>query len=148
LPAGYYQVVVYAQSTVTGTFNQSQSVYLTVSTAIALSIDTPAENAAVAQPFAIAGWAIDSSVASGNGVPFVHIYAYPQNGNPAIFIGAPNTGGNRPDIAAWLQDARFAASAWTQNVSGLAPGWYYFVVYPYSSATGFGTPLGRWIQVQ
>jgi YD repeat-containing protein len=148
LPAGYYQVVVYALSTVTGTFNQSQSVYVTVNTGIALSFDTPAENASVGQPFVLAGWAVDTSVASGNGVPFVHIWASPQNGNPAIFIGAANTGGSRPDIAAWLQDNRFAASAWAQSVSGLAPGWYYIAVYPYSSATGFGAPVGRWIQVQ
>jgi len=133
---------------VTGTFSQAQSVYLTVSSQISLSIDTPADNATAAQPFTIAGWAVDTSVATGTGVPFVHIYAYPQNGDPAIFIGQANSGGSRPDIGALFQDSRFTPSAWTQSVSGLAPGWYEFVVYPYSSATGFGTPLTRWMQVQ
>jgi hypothetical protein len=148
LPAGYYQVTIYARSTVTATWSQAQSVYLTVNSAPAAAVDSPTENQSVGQPFTLTGWAVDSSSPSGNGVPFLHIYAYPQNGAPAIWIGAPNTRPNRSDIAAWLQDVRFAASAWDQTVTGLPAGTYMFVIYPYSSVTGFVSPLVRWVTVQ
>jgi len=34
------------------------------------------------------------------------------------------------------------------SASGLPPGSYLLVVYPYSTLTGYGAPLGRWITVQ
>src|SRR4029079_1925318 len=102
-----------------------------------------------AQPFTLSGYAFDATPPTGNGVPFVHIYAYPAGGAPPIFIGAPYTGVSRPDLGAWFQDSRYSSSGWTQSVSGLAPGAYYFGVYPYRSDTwDFGEPRGRWITVQ
>jgi YD repeat-containing protein len=148
LAAGYYQVIVYAHSSVTATWSQAQSAYVTVSSAVVASIDIPTDNQTVGQPFVIGGWAVDTAAASGNGVPVLHIYAYPGSGGPPVFLGAPSTGVSRPDIGAWLQDARFTPSGYNLTVSGLAPGTYFLVVYPYSSVSGFAPPLTRWITVQ
>lgn len=111
------------------------------------AIDTPTDNHTVGQPFTLAGWAVDASSSSGNGVPVVHAYVY-LNGSTPVFLGAVSTGGSRPDIGAWLQDARFTPSGWGVSVSGLPPGTHLLVVYPYSSVSGFAAPLGRWITVQ
>jgi hypothetical protein len=149
LAAGYYQVVVYAHSTVTGTFNQSQSVYLFVGANVVMAIDTPAEEATVSQPFSLSGYAFDASAPTGTGVPFVHVYAYLDGTGTGIWIGQADTGISRPDLGAWFQDDRSTPSGWMQSVSGLPPGHYYIVVYPYRSNLGtFGDPIGRWITVQ
>jgi hypothetical protein len=50
LPAGYYQVVVFARSTVTGTFNQAQSVFLTVTGALHVRQDAVPAGPRIAQP--------------------------------------------------------------------------------------------------
>jgi hypothetical protein len=149
LAAGSYQVVVYARSTVTYTWSQAMSRYVTVASGIYASIDAPLENATVGQPFGVTGWAVDASAPSGNGVPFMHAYVY-LNGSTPQFLGAPNTiAGSRPDIGAWLQSARFSDSGWGITVSGLPAGTHLLVIYPYSSVTsGFGTALVRWITVQ
>lgn len=148
LGAGYYQVVAYAHSTVTGTFSQAQSVYVTVSAGIQMSVDAPANNATVSQTFGITGWAVDTRASSGNGVPFMNIWAFPANGNPAIFLGQPYTGGSRPDIGAYFQDSRFTPSGWGLTAT-LSPGCYWISVYPYSSVTNsFGSPTVVYVTVQ
>ena len=58
---GDHQLVVYAHSTVTASWSQAQSVYVTVSSGVMASVDIPSENETVAQPFTIAGWAVDAS---------------------------------------------------------------------------------------
>lgn len=67
--AGYYQVVVFAHSTVTVSFSQSQSIYVTVGTGVSMSVDALANNATVSQTFGITGWAVDLSSSSGSGIP-------------------------------------------------------------------------------
>ena len=81
-------------------------------------------------------------------MPFLHIYAYLYGTTPQ-FLGAPNTvAGSRPDVGAWLQDSRFTDSGYGLTVSGLPAGTHLLVVYPYSSVSGFASPLLRWITVQ
>lgn len=140
LNPGYYQVVVFAHSTVTGTFSQSQSVYVTVTSGPQATIETPGANWTVTQPFTIAGWAIDVSAPSGTGVSTVHVWAYPYYGGPPSFVGVAAYGGSRPDVGAVLQDSRFNPSGYSIGASGLAPGWYVMAVFPYSTVAGGFTP--------
>lgn len=149
LGAGYYQVVVYAHSTVTASWSQAQSAYVTVVTGVQAAIDAPGEGATVGQPFGLTGWALDASSSSGNGVPFLHVYVYLYGATPQ-FLGAPSTvAGSRPDLGAWLQASRFNDSGWGLTVSGLPAGTHLLVVYPYSSVTGgFAPALLRWVTVQ
>jgi hypothetical protein len=67
----------------------------------AMSLDLPAANSTVTQPFVLGGWAIDLGSSSGPGVDVLHVYAYPNPGSgaPPVFVGAVSTGGGR-DIAA------------------------------------------------
>jgi len=63
-----YQLVVYAHSTFTGTFNLAQTVDIQIPTTNpAMSIDTPGNWAQVGATFTIAGWAIDRNAPSGVG---------------------------------------------------------------------------------
>ena len=147
LGAGYYQVNVYAHSSVTASWSQAQTVYLTVTAGVLAAIDLPEPNQTVGQPFTIAGWALDASSTSGSGVPFLHVWVY-LNGTSAVFVGQVDTGGSRPDVAAWLQDSRFTPSGYGLSASGLPPGTHLLLVYPYSAASGFAPAVARWITVQ
>jgi hypothetical protein len=148
LAAGYYQLMVSAHSTVTGTWSQAQSVYVNVATGVMAAIDAPGVNATVGQPFIVTGWALDASAPSGNGVPVLHIYAY-LNGVTPQFLGAPTpVAGSRPDLGGYLQDTRFSDSGWGLAVSGLPAGTHLLVIYPYSSVSGFAPALTRSITVQ
>ena len=81
LPIGTYTLVTFAHSTITGTFNQSRSVTVTVTAAPAMSLDAPAQVGTVGSSFYAAGWAIDRAAASGTGVDAVHVWAYPKPGS-------------------------------------------------------------------
>jgi hypothetical protein len=136
---GAYQIVVSAHSTVTGTFNQSQSVVVTVATANpVMVIDIPAANATKGQPFSIAGWAIDRGAPQGTGpgVDIVHVWAYANAGaGPATFVGQAWATGARPDVGA-IYGSQFTNSGYGLSVSGLAPGQYLFAVNARSTVTG------------
>jgi hypothetical protein len=148
LSAGPDQITVSAHSSVPGTWNQAQSVTVTVATGVMAAIDTPAANATVGQPFSVTGWALDASAPTGNGVPVLHIYVYLHGATPQ-FLGAPTpVAGSRPDLGSYLQDGRFSNSGYGLTVSGLPPGRHLLVVYPYSSVSGFAPALTRWITVQ
>ena len=99
-PIGSWQIIVYAHSTVTGTFNQSRVLNLTLLAHPLMWVDTPVQNAATTQPFSVAGWAVDLVAQTGTGVDAVHVWAYPNPGSgaAAIFLGAATYGGARPDI--------------------------------------------------
>jgi hypothetical protein len=135
LGPGTYAIEAYAHSTVTGTFNQAQTATITIPTPnVRLFIDRPAWGQSVAQPFAVTGWAIDTSHPTASGVDFLHIYASPWSGAPATFLGQIPTGGARPDVGG-SYGARFTPSGWGVTASGLAPGWYWITVYPHSTVT-------------
>jgi hypothetical protein len=97
----------------------------------ALVIDLPSANMAVRQPFPVTGWALDLS-ASDNGIDLVHVYAYPANGSPPIFLGASPVNGARPDVGG-IFGATHASSGYGVLVRGLAPGNYMLVVFGHSS---------------
>jgi hypothetical protein len=130
LAAGLYQIVVYARSTVTGTFNNSASVSIRVLNPV-MSIDSPGSSASVARTFAVAGWAIDLGAPSGTGVDAVHVWAYPTTGAAAVFAGAATYGASRTDVGAAYGN-RFTNSGYNLTVSSLGAGTYDLVVYAHS----------------
>jgi RHS repeat-associated protein len=94
----------------------------------------------LAQPFTVSGWAIDANAPTGTGVDAVHVNAYHNfgNGTPSYMLGAATYGDARPDVAA-ARGARFLNSGYHFTVSGQPPGWYRFVGWSHSTASGIWT---------
>jgi bacillolysin len=138
---GTYTIVAFAHSTVAALFNASRAAsnvrIQAPNTNPLLFIDTPGQNTTQARPFTIMGWAIDLGTAAGTGIDTIHIWAFPVNGLPAIFVGAAQYGMSRPDIGAAFRDARFNNSGFSLTVSGanLVPGTYDVVVFGRSTVT-------------
>ena len=101
-----------------------------------MSIDSPANNTVLRQPFAISGWALDSVATSSAGIDTIHVWAYPLStgGNP-IFAGVAALGGARPDVAAAF-GSQFANAGFYLPVRGFVPGDYLFAVYAMVHTTG------------
>ena len=95
-------------------------------------IDTPAWQQDVAQPFLLAGWAVDLNAAQGTGVGAVHAWAYPLTGGAPIFLGAAAYGGSRPDVAG-VHGEGFEDSGFGLAVQGLVPGHYDVAVFAWST---------------
>ncbi len=136
-PIGSWQIIVYAHSTVTGTFNQSRVLNLTLLAHPLMWVDTPVQNAATTLPFNVAGWAVDLAAQTGPGVDAVHVWAYPNPGSgaPAIFLGAATYGGSRPDIGA-AYGSQFTNAGFSLTVQNQDPGEYRLIVYARSTVTG------------
>jgi hypothetical protein len=134
LPAGTYQLVVSAHSTVTGTFNNSRVVTVTLSPpSPVMSVDTPANPASVSGPFAVAGWAIDRASSTGPGVDAIHVWAFPTSGAAPIFAGEAGYGGARADVGA-VMGAPYTNSGYYLTAN-LPPGTYDLAVYAHSSVS-------------
>lgn len=135
LPAGAFQLAVYAHSAVSGAY-QLRTITVTVAGPL-MSIDFPAPGVARAQPFTLSGWALDNAAPSGTGVDALHVWAYPNpgSGQAAIFVGVAQYGQRRDDVGA-AYGARFTNSGFSIQVKGLAPKVYQFVVFSHSTATG------------
>jgi hypothetical protein len=134
LPPGTYDINAYARSTVTGLFMAGQTKRITVHAPVSkpiMYVDMPAQGQTVTQFFSIVGWAADTAAAAGSGVSAIHVHAYPAAGGSPIFVGATSTGHSRPDVAAFLGNARFAPSAFAMT-GNLPPGEYLLVVYAWS----------------
>lgn len=150
LAPGAYQLSVYAFSTVTNTFNQVQSVNVTVATSNpVVSVDLPAPNSLVGSQFWVAGWAADLGAPPGQtGVDQVEVFAF-SNGdwNSPISLGAATYGGARPDVGAYY-GTQFTNTGYGRLAGGLSPGTYMIVVWAHSTVSG-GWPSGiLWITVQ
>ena len=150
LRPGFYRIVVYARSTVTGGWSDAHRVVL-VPRGDAMSLDIPSAGP-VGQPFLLAGWAIDQAAASGTGVDAVHLYAYPADpsgamtGAPPIFLGAAAYGGSRPDVGAAF-GGQFTSSAYVRDITGLSAGYYQLVAYARSTVSGHWQNSARLIHV-
>jgi hypothetical protein len=131
LTPALYDLVVYARSTVTGTFNQSRVRRVTLQANPRMNVDAPAWGATVSQPFHLGGWAIDLAAASGTGVNTIHVWAYPNpgSGQAPLWVGVPTYGGPRPDVAGAFGSAQFTNSGFGMSVTGLPAGTYQLVVY-------------------
>ena len=66
----------------------------------------------------IGGWSADLSANRGTGISALHVWAYPLQGGPPIFLGAATYGGARPDVAAVHGD-EFRESGFGLIVSAL-----------------------------
>ena len=95
-------------------------------------IDVPRSQQDVAQPFVVAGWAIDLNASAGSGMAAVHAWAYPLAGGPPVFLGAASYGSARPDVAA-VHGEGFRDSGFGLVVQGLAPGHYDLAVFAWST---------------
>ncbi len=137
LPAGVYQLAIFAHSRIAGSFNNVRTVTVTVSVQPPrMSIDVPSSNGTAATAFTVAGWAIDGNAASGSGVDAVHVWAYPNPGSGAAprFVGVATLGFNRPDVAAAFGPAGTASGYGL--AASLPAGVYDLVVFAHSSVTG------------
>jgi hypothetical protein len=137
LAPGPYRIVVYAHSTVTGSFVDSRFTDITVRPAgdPLMAIDAPSNGATIGQPFVLGGWAIDRDAATGPGVDAVHVWAYPLSGGSPIFAGTGQLDFERGDIGT-IFGAQFTNSGYNVTVSGLPPGQYQIAVYAHSTVTG------------
>lgn len=98
-----------------------------------VTMDAPAANAIVQQPFILGGWAIDGR-GVGTGVDTVHVWARPANGGNPIFCGA-SYNQPRPDVGT-AYGARFTNSGYTLLVRDLPTGTYTFEAYAHSTFSG------------
>jgi phosphatidylserine/phosphatidylglycerophosphate/cardiolipin synthase-like enzyme len=134
-PADYH-LVVFHRSTVTRAFTSAIRVIRVRGTGDPfMSLDTPSNGASLSQPFPLAGWAIDRHASSGPGVDVLHVWAFPTNGGPAIFLGIPAYGYPRPDVGG-IFGSQFTNSGYNLAVTSLPPGSYHVVVYARSTVTG------------
>lgn len=140
LTPGVYDVVAFAHSTISGTFNNARSARVTVIAPQSLpvmSVDLPAANATVPGRFRVAGWALDLGASTGTGVDAIHVWAYRVGVGVPIFAGSSQTGMMRSDVGNAFGSSRFAPSGFdfvTQTL--LTPGTYDVVVYARSKVTG------------
>jgi hypothetical protein len=100
------------------------------------AIETPGAGAAVPQPFAVRGWAIDTNARGGTGVDSVRVYGYPVPGGEfdAVFVGQARYGDSRPDVARQY-GSRFERCGFTLEATGLHPGRYRIAAFARSATT-------------
>ena len=140
LPAGAYQVVAYAHSSVSNSFSLSRSAAITVVEGSAapnpaMVIDAPGNGSQPSMPFTISGWAIDRGSSNGSGVSQIHVWAFPVGGGPAVFLGPASYGAARPDVGGAF-GSRFTNSGYSLSVSSLTAGAQYDVVaYAFSTVS-------------
>jgi hypothetical protein len=128
LSAGNYQVVAFAYSTVTNSFNQVRVAIVTVVPDARVIIDAPAAGR-LTLPVRLAGWAADLSATDDTGIDAVHVWAYPADGSAPQFLGAANYGESRPDVAAAFRNPALTPSGYSLTLDGLAAGRYQLVVF-------------------
>jgi len=103
-----------------------------------IRIESPGPGAVVRQPFVLGGWALDAT-APDRGIATLHVWAFPASGAAPQFLGVPDYGANRPDVAA-IFGPQFGPTGYHLNVKGLAPGSWMIAVYGWVNATqGFST---------
>jgi subtilisin len=136
LTAGDYELAVYFRSTITGAFASAvQTITVREPGDPRMSLDTPSNGASASQPFLLAGWAIDRDAPAGTGVDALHVWAFPADGSPAIFLGTPEYGFARPDVGS-IFGPQFTSCGFNLAVKSLADGSYQIVVYARSTVTG------------
>ncbi len=66
-----------------------------------VTIDAPASGARVTSPLTVAGWALNPETppSGGTGIDGIDVWAFPQAGGSAVFVGAAPYGVDRQDVA-------------------------------------------------
>jgi hypothetical protein len=137
LPPGVYTLNAYARNTFNGMFSQVKGASdVIVGPDTRVTIDTPANDSAVTEPFTFSGWAIDRAAAAGPGIDAIHVYAYPNpgSGTPPIFVGTADYGFARANVGA-LFGAQFTNSGWGIPIAALPPAPYQLVAYAHSTVS-------------
>src|SRR6185503_16948097 len=85
---------------------------------IRASLDLPIANARVSGTFTVAGWALDLGAWHGAGIDAVHVWAKRRDAPaaPAVFLGAADLRGVRPDVAAAF-GPQFDRAGWGTTVA-------------------------------
>ena len=135
MPAGVFDIVALARSTVTRSWEVARVQRITVDPAVLITIDRPTEGSTVGSSFTLSGWTLDRRATSNSGIDSLHIYAYPNPGSGAqpIWIGAFTPNRSRPDVAS-VYGAQYSATGFSVPVS-LAPAVYDLVIFGHSSVT-------------
>jgi photosystem II stability/assembly factor-like uncharacterized protein len=139
LAPGRYNLIIFARSTVSGTFHSRTRQFSVRPPGNPLmTIDTPTAGSTVTRPFLLAGWAIDLDATANAGVDAVHVWAYPVAGGSPVFVGVGNLNFARPDVAAIFgpQFVNCGYNVAIQPRGDMPPGQYQLVVYAHSAVTG------------
>ncbi len=101
-----------------------------------LVLDTPREDASVAQGFMVGGWAADLAASTGGGIDVVDVYAYPlDTAGAPILLGGAAVNGSRPDVAAYA-GPQFGTSGFNLLAPALPSGRYRVIAYGRSLVSG------------
>ena len=103
-------------------------------------VDGPADGATVGSSFLFSGWALDFGASTGTGIDAVHAWAFPDDGSPAIFLGADQAFHARGDVGS-VYGPHFANSGFGIQVNGLGQGTYTIVAYARSTVSGAFTQV-------
>jgi hypothetical protein len=128
LDPGQYQIVVFAYSRVTNSFNQARVATVTVALHSRVLIDIPIAGR-ITLPAVVAGWAAELHSHGETGIDAVHVWAYPAGGGAPTFAGAASYGHARPDVAAAFGNPAFVNSGYALTLRTLDPGPYQLVVF-------------------
>jgi hypothetical protein len=135
MPAGVFDIVALARSTVTRSWEVARVTRITVDPAVLITIDAPAQGATVGSSFALTGWTLDRRAASNSGIDSLHVYAYPNPGSGAqpVWIGAFTPNQLRSDVAA-AYGSQYQATGF-RIPANLGPGVYDIVIFAHSSVS-------------
>jgi hypothetical protein len=98
-------------------------------------VDGPVKGATVGSSFLFNGWVLDFGASTGTGIDAVHAWAFPDDGSPAIFLGADQAFHARGDVAS-LYGPHFANPGFGIQANGLGVGTYTLVAYGRSIVSG------------
>jgi hypothetical protein len=99
LPPGRYTLVVFALDMASGAFRTSRTVRIVVTAPTPLiAVDAPRSGEGVGGSFVVAGWALELGATAGIGVDAVQVWAYPNGGGAAVFVGSATYWLARPDV--------------------------------------------------
>lgn len=136
LQPGGYTLVVFAHSSFGAGFVLAHPTQITIANSATLVLDTPSQNATVAQGFMIGGWAADFGASTGGGIDVVDVWAYPlDTGGAPIFLGAASVNVPRPDVAAYF-GSQFGTAGFNLLAPPLPAGHYQIVAYGRSLVAG------------
>ena len=136
LAPGDYALVIAVHSSVSGTFNQSRTVNITIASSWPkMSVDGPLGGSTISGPFTVSGWALDRAAFTGCGIDEIHVWAFPIDGGSPVFAGMAAAGQSRPDVGK-IFGRQFDSCGYALNVATLPAGTYDVAVYPHGAVSG------------
>lgn len=139
---GRHLIGVYGRSTTSGQFRAVRTVTVNAVDFARVTIDAPASGAQVTSPLTVAGWALNPETppSGGTGIDGIDVWAFPQAGGSAVFVGAAQYGVDRQDVATQY-GPQFRYSGYRLTTSHLWAGDYTLAAYPHYAGTArYGAP--------